>query len=453
MALRLIILAAGKGTRMRSSLPKVLHPLAGKPLLGHVLDTTAGLGPDSVTVVVGHGAEQVKASITHAVTWALQLEQLGTAHAVQQGLAGIEDEDHVLIAYGDNPLTEVDTYRSLLDRVGPRRVGLLTLTLDDATGYGRIVRDAEGTVTGIVEQKDASIEQLAIREMNSGVLAIRGEWLLRLLQRIGNDNAQGEYYLTDLFALAVAEGLVIDTVQPAHAWEVDGVNSRAQLAMLERRFQRNAAERLMAEGASLLDPSRIDIRGSLLTGSDVEIDVNCVFTGKCELGNGVRIGPNCVLNNTIVEAGSVIHSHSVLDGAHVGPGCSVGPFARLRPGTVLADAVRIGNFVETKNAAIEAGAKVNHLSYVGDASVGSRTNIGAGTITCNYDGANKHRTVIGEDVFVGSNTAIVAPVTVNDGATLGAGSTIVREVPAQTLSLSRANQRDVDGWQRPKKEG
>ena len=438
---------------MRSQLPKVLHRLAGKPLLAHVLDTARELEPESVNVVIGHGADQVRSTITHPVHWALQSEQLGTGHAVQQGLNGIAADDDVLIAYGDTPLTTASTFRALLACVGPRQIGLLTLTLDDATGYGRIVRNDAGEVIGIVEQKDATPEQLAIREMNSGVLAVRGEWLLSLLARISNDNAQGEYYLTDLFALAVQEGLAIRTVEPAQAWEVDGVNSRAQLAVLERRYQHDVAAQLMAEGASLADPQRIDVRGTLSVGTDVEIDVNTVFIGDCTLADGVRIGPHCVLENSHVGAGSVVHSHSVLEQATLGRDCSVGPFARLRPGSMLGDAVRVGNFVETKNAAIDTGAKVNHLSYVGDATVGARTNIGAGTITCNYDGAHKHRTVIGEDVFVGSNTALVAPVTLADGATIGAGSTIVHDVPEQTLTLSRTKQRDVDGWTRPKKEG
>ena len=423
MALRIIILAAGKGTRMRSRQPKVLHRLAGKPLLAHVLDTTSELDPESINVVIGHGADQVRSSITSSVHWALQGEQLGNPRtAVQQGLDGITADDDVLIAYGDTPLTSATTFRALLDCVGPYQIGLLTLTLEDATGYGRVVRNDAGEVVGIVEQKDATPAQLAIREMNSGVLAIRGEWLLSLIARIGNDNAQGEYYLTDLFALAVQEGLAIRTVEPGESWEVDGVNSRAQLAVLERRFQRNVAARLMAEGASLADPERIDVRGTLTVGTDVEIDVNTVFLGDCTLGDGATIGPHCVLDNSSVGPGSTVHSHSVLEQATLGEGCSVGPFARLRPGTVLAGKVRIGNFVETKNAAIDAGAKVNHLSYVGDATVGARSNIGAGTITCNYDGANKHRTVIGEDVFVGSNSALVAPVTLADGSTIGAGS-------------------------------
>ena len=451
MPVRLIVLAAGKGTRMKSALPKVLHRLAGKPLLAHVLDTAATLEPDSVTVVVGHGSEQVRETIGHDVRWALQGEQLGTGHAVAQGLDDIGEDDTVLITYGDVPLTRASTYRALLDVCDADTLGLLTLMMEDPSGYGRILRDG-GAVVGVVEQKDASDEQLGIHEVNAGVVSVRGGALRTLIGRIGNDNAQGEYYLTDIFALAVRHGLSIATVHPGDPWEVDGVNSRSQLARLERLYQAQVAEGLMDAGVTLADPARLDVRGTLETGVDCEIDVGCVFTGRCVLGANVRIGPHCTLADTTVADGATILAHSVLEGAEVGEGASVGPFARLRPGARLAADARVGNFVEMKNATLGAGSKVNHLSYVGDTEVGRGANIGAGTITCNYDGVNKHRTRIGDGAFIGSNTALVAPVEIGAGATVGAGSTIGRDVPAETLALARADQRHVDGWQRPVKK-
>ena len=454
MPVRLIVLAAGKGTRMKSALPKVLHPLAGKPLLAHVLDTAASLDPAGVTVVVGHGAEAVRARIEalgHAVDWATQAEQLGTAHAVAQGLDGIDDDDTVLVTYGDVPLTRAETYRALLDACDATSVGLLTLIMEDPSGYGRVLREG-GAVVGVVEQKDASDEELGIHEVNAGVVSIRGGTLRELVARVGNDNAQGEYYLTDIFALAVRAGLAIRAVHPAHAWEVDGVNSRAQLARLERLHQANLAEALMDGGVTLADPARLDVRGTLECGTDVEIDVNCVFTGRCRLGANVRIGPNCTLTDCTLGDGVTVHAHSVLEGAEVGERASVGPFARLRPGTRLAAQTRIGNFVETKNTKLGAGSKVNHLSYVGDSEVGTGTNIGAGTITANYDGANKHRTTIGNNVSIGSNTVLVAPVGVGEGATVGAGSTITRDVAPRALALNRAERRDLDDWSRPTKK-
>ena len=451
MPVRLIVLAAGKGTRMKSALPKVLHRLAGKPLLAHVLDTAASLEPDGVTVVVGHGAERVRETIGHDVAWAMQAEQLGTGHAVAQGLDGIGDDDTVLITYGDVPLTRASTYRALIDVCDAGTVGLLTLMMEDPSGYGRILRDG-GAVVGVVEQKDASDDELGIREVNAGVVTIRGATLRTLIDRIGNDNAQGEYYLTDIFALAVREGLSIRAVHPDDAWEVDGVNSRAQLARLERLHQATVAEDLMARGVTLADPARLDVRGTLETGTDCEIDVNCVFVGRCTLGANVTIGPNCTITDTVIADGVTVLASSVLEGAEVGAGASVGPFARLRPGTRLAASTRIGNFVEIKNASLGEGSKVNHLSYVGDSEVGTRTNVGAGTITANYDGANKHVTRIGDDASIGSNAVLVAPVRIGDGATVGAGSTIGRDVPDGTLALTRAEQRHVDGWQRPTKK-
>jgi len=451
MPVRLIVLAAGKGTRMKSALPKVLHRLAGKPLLAHVLDTGATLAPASMTVVIGHQAEQVQATIGHAVRWAMQTEQLGTGHAVGQGLEGIDDDDTVLITYGDVPLTRASTYQALLDVCTADTLGLLTLMMDDPSGYGRILRDG-GAVVGVVEQKDASDQQLGIHEVNAGVVSVRGGTLRALIGEIGNDNAQGEYYLTDIFALAVRRGLSITAVHPDDAWEVDGVNSRAQLARLERLHQANVAEALMTRGVTLADPARLDVRGVLDTGTDCEIDVNCVFVGHCTIGSNVAIGPNCTITDSTIADGATVHANSVLEGAAVGERASVGPFARLRPGTRLGAETRVGNFVEVKNASLGTGSKANHLSYVGDADVGERANIGAGTITCNYDGANKHLTRIGDGAFIGSNTALVAPVAVGDGATIGAGSTIGRDVPPDTLALTRPEQRHVDGWQRPVKK-
>lgn len=450
MPVRLIVLAAGKGTRMKSAMPKVLHCLAGKPLLAHVLDTAATLSPVSITVVIGHGADQVREAIDHPVQWALQSEQLGTGHAVAQGMQGVADDDTVLITYGDVPLTRGSTYQALLDACNAETIGLLTLMMDDPSGYGRILREG-GAVHGVVEQKDASPEQLGINEVNAGVLTIRGRTLRELVGAIGNDNAQGEYYLTDVFGLAVRAGLSIEAVHPADAWEVYGVNSRAQLARLERLHQMNVASALMEQGVTLADPARIDVRGSLVTGIDVEIDVNAVFMGECRLGDNVRVGPNCTIIDSEIADAAVVLPNSVIEGARIAARASVGPFARLRPGAVLAEETRVGNFVEIKNSTLGKGSKVNHLSYVGDADIGSRTNVGAGTITANYDGANKHRTTIGDDASIGSNTVLVAPITVGNGATVGAGSTIGHDVADGTLALTRAEQKQIDGWKRPVK--
>ncbi len=453
MSIRPIVLAAGKGTRMRSALPKVLHRLAGRPLLVHVLDTVAELAPVGVTVVVGHGADAVKACVAdetgHRPEWATQTEQLGTGHAVRMALDTLGDDEIALITYGDVPLTRVDTYRALVDAANDSTLGLLTLEAVEPTGYGRILREA-GAIVGIVEQKDASAEQLTITEVNAGVIAIRGKHLKSLLGKIGNDNAQGEYYLTDIVGLAVEDGLEIKAVHPGSNHEVDGVNSRHQLARLERLHQLDIAEELMSLGATLADPARVDVRGKLVTGQDVLIDVNVVFEGSCTLGDGVSIGPNCVLRNARVGAGTVVRAHTTIEDSSVGENASIGPYARLRPGTQLGDSTHIGNFVETKNTLLGNGSKVNHLSYVGDSSIGTKVNIGAGTIFCNYDGANKHQTTIEDDVFVGSNTALVAPLTIATGATIGAGSTISQDVPAGKLALTRARQRMLD-WIRPVK--
>lgn len=451
MPTRIVVLAAGKGTRMKSRLPKVLHPLAGKPLLAHVLDTATSLKPASINVVIGHEAETVRNTIKHDVVWAMQTEQLGTGHAVQQGLEGIDDEDTVLITYGDVPLTRASTYQSLLDVCNEKTIGLLTLIMDDPTGYGRILRDA-GAITGVVEQKDASPEQLRVCEVNAGVVSIKGGLLRDLLSRIDSNNAQGEYYLTDIHELAVKDGLSIVAVHPDDAWEVDGINSRAQLASVERLHQAQLANELMDAGVTLADPSRIDIRGSLRTGTDVSIDVNCVFEGQCELGSNVSIGPNCLISGSKIADGTTIQANSVLEDSEVGQNANIGPFARLRPGTRCADESKVGNFVETKNATVGRGSKINHLSYVGDATLGENVNVGAGTITCNYDGAYKHHTSIEDDAFIGSNSALVAPVTVHSGATVGAGSTITRDVPKDKLSLTRAKQTDIQNWSRPVKK-
>lgn len=451
MPIRFIVLAAGKGTRMKSTLPKVLHTLSGRPLLGHVLDTVSTLKPTGTTVVIGHGADQVRDTIKHDVQFASQTEQLGTGHAVQQGLDGIEDGDTVLITYGDVPLTQASTYQALIDVCDNNTIGLLTLVMEDSRGYGRIVREA-GKVLGVVEEKDATDAQRAIKEVNCGVAAVQGGRLRQLLSQLDNKNAQGEYYLTDIFGLAVRDGVAIETVHPEHAWEVDGVNSRVQLAELERIHQRTIAQSLMEAGVTVRDPSRLDVRGSLSVGTDVEIDVNCVFIGDCVIGNHVRIGPNCVITDSQVADHTVIDAHCVLEQTQVGESCQLGPFARLRPGTVLAEGAKVGNFVETKNTVVGPGSKINHLSYVGDATLGTDVNVGAGTITCNYDGANKHKTVIEDRAFIGSNSALVAPVTISEGATVGAGSTITRNVPADRLSLTRARQTDIDGWTRPEKK-
>jgi len=454
MAIRLIILAAGKGTRMKSRLPKVLHPLAGKPLLGHVIDTGLSLDAEGITVVIGHGADLVKETIDQEVQWAMQTEQLGTAHAVMQGLEGIKDEDTVLLTYGDVPLTRASTYQKLLDEVSDASMGLLTLRMDDPTGYGRIIRDGDpinGPVIGIVEQKDATPEQLAINEGNCGVISIRGKWLLSLLKQIGNDNAQGEYYLTDLIGLAVQNDVAINTIHPDDAWETDGVNSRVQLATLERVHQANQAQGLMEGGVTLHDPSRLDIRGTLTHGTDVEIDINAVFIGECHIGSNVTIGPNCTFINASIGDGTNVKANCVIEDSLIGENGDIGPYARLRPGSKLANNVKIGNFVETKKAVIGNGSKVNHLSYVGDAEIHENVNVGAGTITCNYDGANKHKTTIGSDAFIGSNAALVAPITIGAGATIGAGSTVSREAPDGKLTVSRAKQTTIEGWQRPTK--
>lgn len=451
--LHVIILAAGQGSRMKSSLPKVLHQVAGKPMLHHVMDTSRALGAAGIHGVIGHGAEQVRAiTLAEDVHWALQEQQLGTGHAVAQALPQVPDNAIVLVLYGDVPLINAETLVALVSRVRDTSLGLLTVDLVNPDGYGRILRDNHAKVTAIVEQKDASEEQKAIREVNTGILAVSASHLKRWLPQLSNSNAQGEYYLTDIIAMAANEGMDIEVAQPATEQEVQGVNNRMQLAELERWFQRCEAQRLMTEGASLADPARIDVRGSLTIGQDVLIDVNVVFEGTVTLGNNVSIGPNCVLRDAELADGVVVHPNSIIEGARIRQNAQVGPFARLRPGTVLEAGAKVGNFVETKKAHVGAGSKINHLSYVGDATLGEGVNVGAGTITCNYDGVNKFQTVLGDRVFVGSNTALVAPVNVAADAVIGAGSTITRDIEAKDLAVARGKQRNIKGWQRPQKK-
>ncbi|MFC0710897.1 bifunctional UDP-N-acetylglucosamine diphosphorylase/glucosamine-1-phosphate N-acetyltransferase GlmU [Azorhizophilus paspali] len=452
MSLDIVILAAGQGTRMRSALPKVLHPVAGNSMLGHVVATARQLQPQGIHVVIGHGAELVRARLAaDDLNFVLQAEQLGTGHAVAQALPALSAE-RVLILYGDVPLIEADTLHRLLAQVGPERLALLTVDLVDPSGYGRIVRDAAGRVVAIVEHKDASPEQRAICEGNTGILAVPGARLADWLGRLSNDNAQGEYYLTDVIAIAVADGLTIATEQPQDAMEVQGANDRLQLAQLERHYQSRVARRLMAQGVTLRDPARFDLRGEVEVGRDVLIDVNVILEGKVIIEDGVEIGPNCTIKDSTLRRGAQVKANSHLEGAELGEGADCGPFARLRPGAVLGAKAHVGNFVELKNAVLGEGAKAGHLSYLGDAEIGARTNIGAGTITCNYDGANKFRTVMGEDVFIGSNSALVAPIELGAGATTGAGSVITEDVPAGNLALGRGRQRNIEGWQRPTKQ-
>ncbi|MDP2242449.1 bifunctional UDP-N-acetylglucosamine diphosphorylase/glucosamine-1-phosphate N-acetyltransferase GlmU [Pseudomonas sp.] len=452
MSLDIVILAAGQGTRMRSALPKVLHPVAGKSMLGHVIDTARQLKPQGIHVVIGHGAELVRERLAaDDLNFVLQSEQLGTGHAVAQALPMLSAE-RVLILYGDVPLIEVETLQRLLLKVSEQQLGLLTVNLNDPTGYGRIVRDDNGVVQAIVEHKDASLEQRLISEGNTGILAVPGTRLGDWLGRLSNSNVQGEYYLTDVIAMAVADGLVVATEQATDEMEVLGANDRIQLSQLERHYQYRAARRLMVQGVTLIDPARFDLRGEVTVGRDVSIDINVILEGQVVIEDGVQIGPNCVIKNSILRQGAIIKANSHLEGAEVGEGADCGPFARLRPGSLLGARAHVGNFVELKNATLGEGAKAGHLSYLGDAEIGARTNIGAGTITCNYDGANKFKTVLGEDVFIGSNSALVAPVTLGDCATTGAGSVITGDVPANTLAVGRAKQRNIEGWKRPTKK-
>lgn len=453
MPLEIIILAAGQGTRMRSALPKVLHKVGHRSLLEHVHALAASLSPDQITLIYGHGGEQVPQTLAHLdATWAEQKQQLGTGHAVMQVADGIGDEATVLILYGDVPLLKKATVEKLLLLAGPDSLGLLTVELDDPHGYGRIVRDAAGRVSRIVEEKDASPQERAITEGNTGILALNGRRLKSWLARLGTDNAQGEYYLTDVIALAVAEGCAVETAQPASMDEVLGVNNRQQLAHLERVFQAEQAEALMLAGATLRDPARFDLRGEIVAlGRDVEIDVNVILEGRIKLGDRVRIGPNTLIRDCEIGDDVEIFANCVLEDSVVGRAGRIGPFARLRPETRLAEDVHIGNFVEIKKSTIAQGSKANHLSYIGDTEMGAGVNIGAGTITCNYDGANKHKTIIEDGVFVGSDSSLVAPVRIGRNATIGAGSVITKEAPQGQLTLTRAKQVTIAGWQRPVK--
>jgi bifunctional UDP-N-acetylglucosamine pyrophosphorylase/glucosamine-1-phosphate N-acetyltransferase len=452
MTLGIIVLAAGQGTRMRSALPKVLHPLAGTPLLGHVLETAASLQPEHTVVVYGHGGEQVRDAFSDSqVQWVEQTEQLGTGHAVQQAMPEMEGVDRVLVLYGDVPLIEPATLRRLMDESTGVELGVLTVELADPSGYGRMVRNAEGRILRIVEQKDANDRELSIPEINTGIMVFERRALERWLDGLENNNAQGEYYLTDVIAKAVADGVMVASARPDCEEEVLGVNNRVQLAHLERHYQRARAEQLMLAGTTLADPDRFDLRGRLRAGRDCYIDVNAVIEGEVELGEGVSIGPNCLLKDCRIGDGTQVFANCVVESASIGAEARVGPFSRIRPNAELADRVHVGNFVEIKKSTIGPGSKVNHLSYVGDSQVGSGVNVGAGTITCNYDGVNKHLTIIGDGAFIGSNTALVAPVRVGKGATIGAGSVITRDAPADTLSVARGRQVAIEGWNRPVK--
>lgn len=435
---------------MYSDKPKVLHALAGKPLLQHVMECAVSLQPQQVCVVYGHGGEAVpQAMHQFAAKYAIQEPQLGTGHAVQQAMPHLADGSRTLVLYGDVPLVQRSTLHQM-QQAGEGLV-LLTVNLDNPTGYGRIVRDAQGDVQSIVEEKDATPEQRAICEVNTGILLAPTAQLRTWLANLGNNNAQGEYYLTDIVAMAVRQGVAVHTVQPAHHWEVEGINSKTQLGALERTWQLTRAAGLLAQGVTLADPARVDIRGNLTCGRDVEIDVGCIFEGNVSLGDRVRVGAYSIVHGASIAQDTQIAPYSHITDSEVGANCSVGPYARLRPGSKLHDDAHVGNFVEIKNSEIGKGSKANHLSYIGDSTVGSRVNIGAGTITCNYDGANKHRTTIEDDAFIGSNTQLVAPVKVGRGATIGAGSTITKDAPAGELTLSRSKQLTIPGWQRPQK--
>ncbi len=451
-AISVVILAAGQGKRMYSSLPKVLHPLAGKPMLQHVIDAALGLAPQRLCVVYGHGGDQVRAALGNlSIEWALQAQQLGTGHAVRQALPFLPAEGASLVLFGDVPLIQPATLQAMLAAGKDGGLVLLTDVIDNPKGYGRIVRDADERIVRIVEEKDASDAERHIREINTGIMLLPNRHLAGWLERLSNQNAQGEYYLTDVIGMAVADSVAITSANPAASWETYGVNSKVQLAELERIFQQEQARILLERGVMLLDPARIDVRGELQTGQDVSIDVNCVFEGLVVLEDHVRIGPNCVIRNARIGASTEIAAFSHIDDAVIGQAARIGPYARLRPGAELAAETHVGNFVEIKKAVVGKGSKVNHLSYVGDADIGAGVNVGAGTITCNYDGVNKHKTVIHDDAFIGSGTMLVAPVTVEQGATIGAGSTITRQVPAEKLTLERSKQVTVPGWSRPVK--
>lgn len=451
MSTTVIILAAGKGTRMRSSLPKVLQPLAGRPLLGHVIETAKKLNADNIITIYGHGGDRVQTAFAQQdIKWVEQAEQLGTGHAVQMTLPVLPHDGVSLILSGDVPCINPVTLQKLLDATATTSIGLVTLTLPDANGYGRIVREND-QIQAIVEHKDASEEQRQIKEINTGIYAVSNAKLHEWLPNLSNDNAQGEYYLTDIVAMALADGMQVASVEPEQAFEVEGVNDRVQLAALERQFQAYQAKQLMQQGVHLIDPSRFDLRGNLTVGQDVCIDINVIMEGDCELGDNVEIGAGCIIKNTKIAAGTKVQPYSIFDSAVVGEDTQIGPFARLRPGAQLANEVHIGNFVEVKNTTIGLGSKANHFTYLGDAEIGAGSNIGAGTITCNYDGANKFKTIIGDQAFIGSNSSLVAPVRIGNGATVGAGSTITRDVEDNSLAVERSKQFAKENYPRPQK--
>ena len=456
MVIDVIILAAGKGSRMYSSTPKVLHPIAGMPMAGHVLTAAKSVSSDIlVHMVVGHGAEQVRDCFEGetGLNFIEQTEQLGTGHAVLQALPAVREDAKALILYGDVPLILPETLQQMVAAAdADKAMSLLTITMDDPTGYGRIVRDQYNDVIAIVEQKDAAADQLEITEVNTGIMCIKQRDLANWLPALSNENAQGEYYLTDVIEMAVRDEIAVKTIHPKDESEVTGVNSKAQLAGLERVYQRQLAENLLVQGVSLFDPERLDVRGHLTVGKDVSIDVNCVFIGNVHLADGVSIGANCVIEESTIGAGTVVKAFCHIDSSNIEEQCDVGPYARLRPGTQLLNKAKIGNFVEVKKSIIREASKVNHLSYIGDADIGSGSNIGAGTITCNYDGANKFKTVLGSQVFVGSNSTLVAPIEIKDNGFVGAGSTITQAVPESSLAIGRSKQKNIDGWKRPTKK-
>ena len=453
MPLSVVVLAAGQGTRMKSDIPKVLHEIGGAPLLMHVIRAAQTLGAEDITVVYGHGGEQVQSALSdHKISWVEQKEQLGTGHAVEQAMPEVPDNHTALLLYGDVPLITADTLKKLVAAAEQNSLALLTAELENPTGYGRIVRDSAGKVQCIVEQKDATEDQLAINEVNTGMLAVRSNELRQWVDRLDNNNAQGEFYLTDIIGFAVEDGISINTTHPASTTETEGVNNKRQLADLERVYQSRMANEYMDNGLTLRDPNRFDVRGSLTFGRDVIIDANVIIEGNVTLGDRVNIGPNVLLKNITIGNETNVHANSVLESSTIGEACEIGPFARIRPDTQLADEVKVGNFVEIKKSTVSEGSKVSHLSYIGDTTMGSHVNIGAGTITCNYDGVNKHQTVIGDNVFIGSNTQLIAPVVVGDGATIGAGSTITRGAPSGALTLTRPRQVTKEGWKRPKKK-
>lgn len=451
MSTNVIILAAGKGTRMRSTLPKVLQPLAGRPLLGHVIETAKKLNAANIITIYGHGGNLVQQAFAQEnVEWVEQAEQLGTGHAVKVTLPVLPTDGVSLILSGDVPCITEATLKKLLQASAETGIGIVTLTVDDATGYGRIVRK-NGEIQAIVEHKDANDEQRKIKEFNTGIYCVNNAKLHEWLPKLSNENAQGEYYLTDIIAMAIADGLSVASVEPELAFEVEGVNDRVQLATLEREFQNNQAKKLMQQGVHLIDPARFDLRGNLSVGQDVRIDINVIIEGDCEFGDHVEIGAGCVIKNTKIAAGTKVQPYSIFDNAVVGENAQIGPFSRLRPGAKLANDVHIGNFVEVKNSSIGLGSKANHFTYLGDAEVGAGSNIGAGTITCNYDGANKFKTIIGDSAFIGSNSSLVAPVNIGNGATVGAGSVITRDVAENSLAFERSKQVAKENYQRPEK--